>query len=283
MVREGRSWSGYEKNRCFFNLGPSASGNRFANISAVSGLDQADDSRAVSVVDWDHDGDLDLWVRNRTAPRLRFFRNEVGRSNGDFIALKLIGNGRNTNRDAIGARVEIRLRDQTEHKLIKTVRAGESFLSQNSSWVHIGLGVNPSIGSVVIRWPNAEKTIDTITDLKPNRRYIVREGEGWAELPVRDQATLAIEPGKPTLPDSETFIRAPALSMVNAPSIRGLDFEGRELVTNSIGRWTLVNLWASWCPPCVSELKQFTRHADKIKKAGIRVIARGISSGKVTK
>lgn len=34
--------------------------DKFANVSAVSGLDFMDDGRAVVKCDWDADGDLDL-------------------------------------------------------------------------------------------------------------------------------------------------------------------------------------------------------------------------------
>ena len=65
FLRGGRSFSGRERNNCFLNTG----GARFADISAVSGFDWPDDGRAIGVVDWDHDGDLDLWLANRSGPR----------------------------------------------------------------------------------------------------------------------------------------------------------------------------------------------------------------------
>ena len=68
LLRSGRSFSGNERNCCFLNL----NGNRFADISAIAGIDFPDDSRAVCVVDWDFDGDLDFWMLNRTSPRIRF-------------------------------------------------------------------------------------------------------------------------------------------------------------------------------------------------------------------
>ena len=75
MMKGGRSFSANERNCCFLNMGaaPAAAG-RFANISAVSGLDYPDDGRAVALVDWDQDGDLDMWISNRNAPRLRLMR-----------------------------------------------------------------------------------------------------------------------------------------------------------------------------------------------------------------
>ena len=63
QVRSGSSWSGYERNCCFLNTG-----GQFVSASHVSGLDHADDGRGLAVTDWDQDGDLDLWFRNRTAP-----------------------------------------------------------------------------------------------------------------------------------------------------------------------------------------------------------------------
>lgn len=71
-VRQGTSWSGNERNRCLLNL----AGKQFADASALSGLDFNDDGRALAVCDWNRDGKLDLWLRNRSAPRLRLMLNQ---------------------------------------------------------------------------------------------------------------------------------------------------------------------------------------------------------------
>ena len=98
LIRAGKSFSGHERNCFFLNV----AGSSFANASAISGFDFDDDARAVAKCDWDFDGDLDLWVANRTAPQVRFLQNKMG-SQRHFIALRLIG--RQSNRDAIGAQV----------------------------------------------------------------------------------------------------------------------------------------------------------------------------------
>ena len=116
LIREGRALSGRERNCCFLNTRE----ERFADISAASGLDVADDGRSVAVVDWDHDGDLDLWINNRSGPQVRFFRNDVA-TDHHFLAVRL--EGRTSNRDAIGARVEVILQDQSAEFRLNTGHA----------------------------------------------------------------------------------------------------------------------------------------------------------------
>ncbi|MFT7443317.1 MAG: hypothetical protein ACI9AF_000212, partial [Granulosicoccus sp.] len=100
LISDGGSLSGHERNCAFLNV----EGGKFATVSAVSGLDFSDDARSPVSIDWDRDGDLDLWVANRTAPQLRFLRNDTQESN-HFVSLRL--RGTTSNRDGIGARVEI--------------------------------------------------------------------------------------------------------------------------------------------------------------------------------
>ena len=71
QVSRGKSFSGYERNALFFNR----KGKGFAEVGGILGVDFDDDARAVATVDWDRDGDLDLWVANRTAPQVRLLRN----------------------------------------------------------------------------------------------------------------------------------------------------------------------------------------------------------------
>jgi hypothetical protein len=107
----------------------------FATGSAVTGFDLPDDARALSLCDWDGDGRMDVWMSARTAPRLRFLRNE-GAGGGGWISLRLRGGGP-VNRDAIGTRVEVRNGTST---LAQTLRAGEGYLSQSEKMLHFGLG-----------------------------------------------------------------------------------------------------------------------------------------------
>ena len=144
---------------------------RFANVSAISGFDFDDDGRGLAVVDWDHDGDLDVWLRNRNGPRLRFLRNHTVRGNGSSsshsVSLQL--RGKFVNRDAIGARVEILRADPAVLPLVQTVYAGDAFLSQSSKELIFGLGDDTPIDSVVVHWPGG--AVEEFSGVEVNGRF----------------------------------------------------------------------------------------------------------------
>ena len=143
LMNQGLSFSGREPNCLFLNKGDGT----FATASSVTGWDFPDDSRAIGLVDWDGDGDLDAWLANRTAPQLRFLRNDTPAENA---SLMLLLEGR-PNREAPGARVTVSIKGQPP--LMRTVKLGEGFESQSTRWLHFGLGRNAVIERVRILWP----------------------------------------------------------------------------------------------------------------------------------
>ncbi len=279
LHEQGSSFSGRERHCAFLNLGGASP--RFANVSATSGLDLIDDGRAAAAVDWDHDGDLDLWVANRTAPQLRFLRNDRPRD-GRFLAVKLAGSS--SNRDAVGARAELYLRDPAGGEpapLVRTRYAGHGFLTQSSSWLHFGLGPRATIDRLVVRWPGGGR--ETFTGLEAGRHVRIVEGSGRAEPwtppdPGRLEATpeaAAVQPEAAT-PGREVARPGRAL-LVGRPPLPRLayrDFDGREVeLRRRPGAPRLLNLWASWCLPCAAELRELEAHAVELRAAGLEVLA----------
>ena len=65
----GRSWSGNERNHLFLGDGKS-----FVRVTGISGTDDPADSRGFAVLDFDHDGDLDIALTNLSKPRMRLFQ-----------------------------------------------------------------------------------------------------------------------------------------------------------------------------------------------------------------
>ena len=184
MMLSGESFSGRERHCVFLNT----TGERFATISAVSGLDFPDDGRAIAMTDWDHDGDLDLWVYNRTGPQVRFMRNDVP-GNARFLAVRM--RGVTDNRDGIGARLELHLAGQSDKPILRTLHAGDSYLSQSSKWVHFGLGDAGEVERLVVRWPSGD--VKTFTALQPNTRYVLTQGEDAAAESLPPARTVALQ------------------------------------------------------------------------------------------
>jgi len=264
LLHEDRSFSGNERNCAFLNC----RGTGFADISSASGFDFPDDSRAVTAVDWDFDGDLDLWMTARTAPRLRFLRNDLA-ANVDWVAVKLSGNGETTNRDAVGARVQLYLKNQ-QVPLIRSVRAGDAFLSQSSGWLHFGLGPNASIEKLLVRWPGG--TQESISGIEPGERFLVTQGVAAAKSWSPPANRKSLTPLPPVFPDPEPSARIVLSARLSPPPVYIQSENGvSELPADRLKGPLLINLWASWCAPCISELREWTAAESRIRSKGLRI------------
>ncbi|TDI48646.1 MAG: tetratricopeptide repeat protein [Acidobacteria bacterium] len=264
LVQAGSSHSGHERNCVFLNI----TGGRFANISAISGLDFIDDARAVASVDWDQDGDLDLWLSNRTGPQVRLLRNDAANDTAS-IALRLVG--RSVNRDAIGSRVELFTVGNARPR-VRLLSAGNGFLSQGSKWVHFGLGDATEIDRAVVHWPAGES--ETFDGLRAGHRYRLVQGVGQAEaVPARKgRVTLSPSVLAPQQGSARAGVRL--ASRPPTPVLRYRDWDGNDrVVEQPAGRPLLLNLWASWCGPCAAELAEFARRRGDLDERGVDVLA----------
>ncbi|MFL2480412.1 MAG: ASPIC/UnbV domain-containing protein [Verrucomicrobiales bacterium] len=274
MIESGRSFSGNERNCVFINTGKSIkSGGKFADISFSSGLDYEDDGRSVVPVDWDHDGDMDIFISNRNAPRIRYLRNESNNPNSS-IQLKLLGNGISSNKDAIGARVEIKINGQT---LVQTLRAGEGFLSQSSQYLHFGTGNNKGPFDVSVNWPDKTNSSENFTGISPGRRYLLKQGKGIsAEIKTRP-TIKTLNPSNPDIPPPERTTRSPITPLLSGTELKIKGANNKTISTGS-GTSSLILIWASWCPSCREELQELTNREKDIRKAGLQIIALNVDT-----
>ena len=143
---------------------------RFAEISSrVAGdLSTPRPSRGVAFGDYDNDGDIDVLVINVNS-RPSLYRNDGGNRKA-WIGFRLIG--ASSNRDAIGARVEIEAGGRTQ---IGEVRSGGSYLSHNDMRVHFGVGSSQRVDRIRIRWPNGKT--ETLDGMNAGRYITIREGD----------------------------------------------------------------------------------------------------------
>ena len=269
-VRSGTSWSGNERNTCFLSSGSKvSSGGGFVDVSGASGFDFPDDGRGMTPVDWDGDGDLDIITSNRNAPQIRFLRNDVPSTSKHWLGIHLEGTGK-INRDAVGARVTVTL--DGAPSIIRTLRAGEGFQAQNSKWLHFGLGKSTQISSVTVAWPGGET--QSYSDIQVDRRYrlICGEPTGKAENPrtiTWPTPLPKIEARRFTGGQANTPSRLP-LSVLPYTQMDG---QRTSITPTKSKRLKLINLWASWCPPCVKELKEFAKEKERLEQSGLEVIA----------
>jgi hypothetical protein len=156
-----------QRKEIYQNLGH----GRFREVVPVPGGDllEGRSSRGLAVADFDNDGDVDIAVVNLNEPP-SLYLNEGGNL-GAWVSFDL--EGTDSNRDAIGARVDI---EAGGRKQVAMVRSGGSYLSHNDMRIHFGIGTADRIDRVRILWPSGR--VDWFHDLPAGRFVRIREGRG---------------------------------------------------------------------------------------------------------
>ncbi|VTS01682.1 CRTAC1 family protein [Tuwongella immobilis] len=132
--------------------------------------------RGAAFADLDSDGDLDVILTANNGPPL-VLRNDLPKGQHS-VRLRLIGDGKTSNRSAIGAMVTLEAGGTTQKR---TVVAGRGYLSQSELELTFGLGKIDKIDRITVSWPGSP-------DLKP---------EVWSNLPVDQLHRLEQGQAKP--------------------------------------------------------------------------------------
>ena len=127
--------------------------------------------RGSAYADIDGDGDLDVVLTVNDGPA-RLFRNDGGNKN-HWLRLDLTGNGKTSNRDAIGAKVELKAGDMVCRRQLFPAK---SYLSSVELPLTFGLGKADQADEVTITWPSGKVT--HLKDLKADRSYRIDEDTG---------------------------------------------------------------------------------------------------------
>jgi hypothetical protein len=161
-----RSWHGWERNRHLRNNGDGT----FREIGRGAGTDLLTNSRGVAAADFWNRGALDLAVA-ANGGRHALLRNEVG-VRRHWLQVELTGV--RTNRDAVGARVEVVAGGVRQ---LREVAAGDGYASQSTLRLHFGLGEATGAEEVTVRWP-ASGIVERFTDVAGDRIVALAEGSG---------------------------------------------------------------------------------------------------------
>jgi enediyne biosynthesis protein E4 len=106
--------------------------------------------RGCAFADIDADGYLDVVVTENGGPA-RLFKNQGGTGN-HWVRLVLEGDGKRSNKSAIGAHVTLTAGGKVQHRFVTSARG---YLSQSELPLTFGLGKADKIDRVEIRWPGA--------------------------------------------------------------------------------------------------------------------------------
>ncbi|HEY7427870.1 MAG TPA: CRTAC1 family protein [Gemmataceae bacterium] len=156
----------------------------FRDVSAQAGdyFRQARVGRGLAWADYDNDGLPDLAYSHVGGP-IALLRNATRTAN-HWIRLELVGDGHASNRNAIGATVEV---ESGGRKQKHFVFGGGSYLSACDRRLLIGLGEAERVDRVVVRWPSGQR--QEFGDLAARRWWRLHEGREQAEI---------ISPAKPS-------------------------------------------------------------------------------------
>jgi hypothetical protein len=187
-----RDLSGRERGRLFMQLpsaprrelgsSPAAAGLsgdsqgttfslRFAEMAVSAGITDVYNGRGIAVADYDHDGDVDMYIANQGAPST-YYVNQLrpaaagtgSTARAGFIWLQLVGRsdlpvrvGDRTfasTRDAVGARVSVCTGAECQ---VREVQGGTGFASQSEHALHFGVPDVDRVSKIRIRWPSGRE------------------------------------------------------------------------------------------------------------------------------
>jgi Flp pilus assembly protein TadD/peroxiredoxin len=263
LIRSDASWNGCERNVFYVNNHDGT----FSEVSGTAGLDLPDDSRSFVLADLDHDGRLEVVLKNRNAPQLRVLRNAM-RDIGRSIAFRL--RGTKSNRDAIGAAVTV---EAEGHRQTRYLQAGSGFLAQHTKELFFGVGTMEGTVRATIRWPSGQTQV--FEHLPVNRRIEIEEGsedfliKPFAASPVSyaragDGQKLEILPAS-----AETWLIEP----LRAPEFSLPDVAGNMRDLRSLrGGFVLLHFWVTASPACGEQLRVFQKQQSTLAASGLRIL-----------
>ncbi len=144
----------------------------FQDVSAHAGayFTERYIGRGLAWADFDNDGKPDLAFSHNGGP-VALLHNRTETAN-NWLKLELVGDGKKSNRNAIGAQVEI---DYGGKRQVRFLNGGGSYLSANDRRVLAGLGNATGAERVVVTWPSGRK--QEFRDLQARRWYRLQEGQ----------------------------------------------------------------------------------------------------------
>ncbi|WP_047495514.1 FG-GAP-like repeat-containing protein [Terriglobus sp. TAA 43] len=264
LIRTDNSWSGNERNVLLAN-------NRdgtFSEVSGPAGLDFLEDGRSFALADLDHDGRLEIILKNRNAPQIRILRNTL-KDIGGSIPFRL--RGTTSNRDAIGTAITLTVGDL---KQTRYVQAGSGFLAQHSKNLFFGIGHAQTSIDATVHWPSG--LVQQFKELPANHQIELTEGKAtFTAKPF--SSSPAIHESAESAHDSHTSPAEPVhtwlLDPLKAPGFSLPDLAGSmRTLSSTEGKVTLLHFWSIDSPACSDQLVRLQRDQRAMQAAGVELL-----------
>lgn len=153
---------------------------RFEEMPAADGpFAQRLAARGAAYGDYDGDGDVDILITENEGGA-HLWQNNVRSASDPPAYLRVALTGTDSNRDGIGARIELEAEGHVQERLVKS---GSSYLSTSECVVTFGFDEGaPEIDRLTIHWPSGRT--EEVGAVAPNQTVHVVEGEGRQEEPA---------------------------------------------------------------------------------------------------
>ena len=266
IFSEGFSFSGFERDKLYLSSG----GEKFVDVSGLSGLDSVTDGRGAVHADFDNDGDYDIFL---TALQGQVQHLGLDNEEQEKAFVRGVLEGTESGTDAFGA--EARLKT-SQGVLTKIKAGGRGFVSQGDGRLLFGLGDDGQAEWLEVRWPSgARQRFPAIP-----APAAVKVVEGNPDLEYLDEPRF-------DLPDPAGADAALLQALRHGPgemfpAIEMAHLDGRKTNFQAYrqpGRAYLVNLWATWCGPCRAEMPELQRVFPELQKAGVDLVGISLDMG----
>lgn len=264
LIRSDWTWSGFERNVFYLNNHDGT----FSNVSGVVGLDFVEDGRTFALGDFDRDGRLEVVLKNRNSPQMRYLKNVLP-DLPPSISFRLTG--KKSNRDAVGAKITI---ETKAGRQTQAIRCGSGFLAQHTKELFFGLGETKSPVQATIEWPSG--ATQRLQDLPLNHCIYVTEGlapsrmEPFTKLTELPSYTVD-SPSVERLPQPvETWLLVPVL----APDFSLPDTSGHaESLSSRRGKLLILHFWSASLADSENNLRELEQSYAGWARKGLQLLA----------
>jgi hypothetical protein len=169
-IQAGQSYE--QPAQLFWNTGGKATYAPVTDKEAGADLFRPLVGRGSAFGDINNDGYADV-VLTANGGHARLLRNEGGTGN-NWIRLVLEGDGKRSNRSAIGAKVKLEVGGKI---LCREVSSGRGYLSQSELPLTFGLGKAEKVDRITIHWPGKDGGQQVLANLALNKTHQIKQGD----------------------------------------------------------------------------------------------------------